>query len=48
MMKLVRGVTVASITMKAFNEMVNTFSCFDSRFNPDILLIDGGSDINLA
>ena len=29
-MKLVKGVTVASIKLKGFNEMVNTFSSADS------------------
>ena len=47
-MKLVRGVTVASITINAFNEMVNNFSCADLPFNHDNPLIDSGSDMSLV
>ena len=47
-MKPVRGVTVASITMKTFNEMVNTLPPAESPFDPDSILIDSGSDITLV
>ena len=45
-MHLMRG--VAAITLKAFNEMVNTSSYAASPFNPDILLIDSGSEMRLC
>ena len=46
MMRPVRGVTVASISMKYFNEMVNSFSYADSPFNSNNIMIDSGSDIS--
>ena len=42
-MKPFRGITVASITMKKFNEMENTLPYADSPFDLDNILIDGGS-----
>ena len=48
MMKPVRGVTVASITMKTFNEMVNTLPPAEPPLDPDNTLIDSASDITLA
>ena len=47
-MRPLRGVTVASISMKAFHEKVNSFSYADSPFNPDNIFIDSGSDIILV
>ena len=44
----IMGVTVASISMKAFLEMVNSFSYADSPFNSNKILIDSGSDISLV
>ena len=43
-----RGITVASIDMKTFNEMVNTLPSAQSPFDPDNILIDSGSDISLV
>ena len=47
-MRPLRGVTVASISMKAFHEMVNSISYADSPFNVDNILIDSGSNISFV
>ena len=43
-----RGITVASIDMKTFRDMVNTLPSAESPFDPDNMLIDSGSDISLV
>ena len=39
-----RGITVASIDMKMFRDMVNTLPSAESPFDPGNILIDSGSD----
>ena len=43
-----RGSTVTSPDMKTFRDMVNTRPSAESPFDPDHILIDGGSDISLV
>ena len=47
-MRPIREVTVASITMKMFNDMVNTLPYAEPPFDPDNILTDNGSDISLV
>ena len=43
-----RGITVASIDIKTFRDMVNTLPSAESPVDPEYILIDSGSDISLV